>query len=66
MVNSQKSPKMNGNIQDKNLFPLEEVKSILFAILPKKTASEIIKVLPMYLSDSAIYFNFIFFIFLIK
>jgi len=48
MVNSQKNSKMNGNGLDRKFLPLEEVKSILFTILPKETASGIIKVLPRF------------------
>ena len=47
MVNSQKGLKMNGNARNEDFPPFEEVKSILFTILPKETTSEIIKVLPM-------------------
>lgn len=48
MANSQKGSKMNGNFSDDQPLPLEEIKAILFRILPKETASEIMKVLPMY------------------
>ena len=48
MANSQKEVKMNENGADSEFPSLEELKSILIKILPKETASEIIKVLPMY------------------
>ncbi len=47
MVNSQKSLKMNENNQNGDFPSLKEIESILSHILPRKAASEIIKVLPM-------------------
>jgi len=49
MANSQKEVKISRNSADKEFLPLEEIKTILREILPKETASEIIKVLPMFL-----------------
>lgn len=43
MANSQKKPKMKGNFPDNQLPSLDEIKTILFKILPKGTASEIIR-----------------------